>query len=90
MGVWKNASWPTSSAESSQPHSRSQIENGLIGQKPRQMQNGFGDFINLLNYWRDTSAHGQKAEIDEVEAFTSTLTLLRLAQYATGNWAELI
>lgn len=69
---------------------RSQIENNLIGKKPQPMQTTFRGFTGLLKYWRDASAHGQESEIEEVEAFTSVLTLLRFAQYATDNWDELI
>lgn len=41
---------------------------------------------DLLEYWRDESAHGQKSDIYEVEAYTSLLMLLRFAQFCFDNW----
>jgi hypothetical protein len=68
---------------------RSQIEATLTGQQPARIQNGFKGFTGLLKYWRDVSAHGQESHIEEVEAFTSVLLLLRFAQFATDHWDDL-
>jgi hypothetical protein len=68
---------------------RSRIESSLIGQQPAHIQNGFRGFIGLLKYWRDDASHGQESLIEEVEAFTSVLLLLRFAQFASDNWDSL-
>ena len=60
-----------------------------IGQQPAHIQNPFKSFMGLLKYWRDESAHGREAAIDEVEAFTSVVLLIRFAQFAVDNWDAL-
>jgi len=45
--------------------------------------------MNLLKYWRDESAHGIESKIQEEEAFTSLLLLLRFAQFADSRWQDL-
>jgi hypothetical protein len=65
---------------------RSKIEGLLVGQQPAHIQNAFRSFTGLLKYWRDESAHGREAAIDEVEAFTSVVLLIRFAQFAADNW----
>ena len=68
---------------------RSRIEATLIGQQPTHIQAGFKAFTGLLKYWRDMSAHGRQSQIEEVEAFTSVLLLLRFAQFASDHRDEL-
>jgi hypothetical protein len=43
----------------------------------------------LLNYWRDSAAHGRNSHIGENEAYTALLLLLRFAMFASDRWAEL-
>lgn len=45
---------------------------------------------DLLKYWRDSASHGAPSAIHEPEAFTALLILLRLAQFATDRWDELV
>ena len=68
---------------------RSRIEATLTSQQQAHIQNGFKAFTGLLKYWRNLTAHGQQSEIEEVEAFTSVLLLLRFAQFATDHWDDL-
>jgi hypothetical protein len=44
---------------------------------------------SLLSYWRDESAHGRASDISEIEAHTALGRLVRFAQFASDNWAEL-
>jgi hypothetical protein len=68
---------------------RGRLEANLVGQQPPHIQSSFKAFTGLLKYWRDLTAHGQESEIEEVEAFTSVLLLLRFAQFASDHWEEL-
>jgi len=68
---------------------RSRIENLIVGQKHRLIQDEFRANLNLLKYWRDVAAHGKIAGIEENEAFTSLAILLRLARFAFERWGEL-
>ncbi len=68
---------------------RSKIENFLIGQQSGQIKQDFITFMSLLKYWRDESAHGTESKIQEEEAFTSLLLLLRFAQFADSKWQTL-
>jgi hypothetical protein len=61
----------------------------LVGQRTGQVKQDFTTFMSLLKYWRDESAHGASISIQEEEAFTSLLLLLRLAQFADSRWQEL-
>ena len=68
---------------------RSKIENFLMGQQKAQIKQDFTTYMNLLKYWRDESAHGTESKIQEEEAFTSLLLLLRFAQFADSRWQDL-
>jgi hypothetical protein len=56
---------------------RGRIRNRLIGHARAEMQASFDSYLQLLNYWRDESAHGVARSIGEEEAFTSLALLLR-------------
>lgn len=68
---------------------RGRIRNRLVGQARSDVQNRFDSYLELLNYWRDESAHGISRSIGEEEAFTSLLLLLRFAQLADVEWGSL-
>lgn len=68
---------------------RKKIFDDLIGQKDKRVQSEFSSCANLLNYWRDESAHGTTSTIEENEAFTSLALLLRFAQFSSENWQDL-
>lgn len=68
---------------------RSNVEKFLIGQQKTYIQQDFTTYTGLLKYWRDESAHGAESKIDEEEAFTSLLLLLRFAQFADSRWVDL-
>jgi hypothetical protein len=46
--------------------------------------------LQVLHYWRDDAAHGMATTISEVEAYASLTQLLRLAQFCSDHWVELI
>jgi hypothetical protein len=46
-------------------------------------------YVDLLKYWRDSSAHGRAVRISELEAWTSLLLLLRFARWADERWEGL-
>lgn len=65
---------------------RKKILDGLIAHQDKKIQSAFLSCSDLLNYWRDESAHGTLSEIKENEAFTSLALLLRFAQFSTNNF----
>jgi hypothetical protein len=68
---------------------RSRIENLLIGQQPDRTREALATYTELLKYWRDDAAHGTVVEIDEEEAFTALILLIRFARFADGRWDDL-
>lgn len=68
---------------------RSKVEKILIGQQSQQIQQDFTTYTSLLKYWRDEAAHGTESDLDDEEAFTSLILLLRFAQFADSRWNTL-
>lgn len=68
---------------------RTKIENKLLAHANSYIQQDLRNYTNLLKYWRDAAAHGAATNINEGEAFTSLLLLLRFAQFASDRWEEL-
>lgn len=68
---------------------RGRIEKLLVGQKPKRIQDEFKRDADLLKYWRDSASHGKAVGIDDNEAYTALVLLLRFAQFADDNWDEL-
>jgi hypothetical protein len=71
------------------PDGRHRIRNRLVSQERNEIQIRFDSYLELLNYWRDESAHGVARSIGEEEAFTSLLLLLRFAQFGSNEWNAL-
>lgn len=69
---------------------RTKLENLLLSQASSHIKREFPNYLDLLKYWRDESAHGERTAIGEGEAFTSLLLLLRFAQFAHDRWNELM
>jgi hypothetical protein len=65
------------------------IERLLMAQQNRHVQEELPQYLRLLKYWRDESAHATATKVDEGEAFIAMITLLRFAQFADRRWAEL-
>jgi hypothetical protein len=53
------------------------------------VQRQFGAALHILHFWRDDAAHGKQTTISEVESYSAISELLRLAQFASDNWADL-
>ncbi|WP_206756173.1 hypothetical protein [Trichocoleus sp. FACHB-591] len=68
---------------------RSKIENLLRNGQNSYVNRELPNYIGLLKYWRDDAAHGASTTINESEAFTSLLLLLRFAQFADERWNEI-
>lgn len=68
---------------------RSRIEKLLTGQIEERIRRDLQASSALLNYWRDSSAHGRALDIGDNEAFTSLAMLLRLAVFVDENWRVL-
>lgn len=73
-------------AEYQRPGGRHKIRNRLVGQARQDIKTRFDSYLELLNYWRDESAHGLARKIGEEESFTSLLLLLRFVQLANAEW----
>jgi len=69
---------------------RSKVEKIITGQQSGRIQQDFTLFMSLLKYWRDEAAHGSLSSIDEEEAFTTLILLLRFARFADDRWDQLI
>lgn len=68
---------------------RGRVERLVTGQQPEAVQKALAGYTELLKYWRDGAAHGAAAEIDEEEAFTALLLLMRFARFAEDRWNSL-
>ena len=55
----------------------------------KRVQDDFRAYLGLLKYWRDVAAHGQRSGIEENQAFTSLLLLIRFSQFVSDHWGEL-
>jgi hypothetical protein len=69
---------------------RKKVENLLLGQQSKPIQEEFLGYMSLLKYWRDAAAHGRRSGIADNEAYTALAVLLRFAQFANDRWADLI
>jgi len=68
---------------------RTRVEKNLLGQVGEPTKSRFHTLMDLLNYWRDDSAHGTLSGIGDPEAFDALSRLLRLAHFATEHWTLL-
>jgi hypothetical protein len=68
---------------------RGRMEKLLMAQQNALVMRELPNYLDLLKYWRDSAAHGLASPIQEAEAFTSLLLLLRFAQFASDRWADL-
>lgn len=68
---------------------RHRVRNRLVSQARNEVQVRFDSYLELLNYWRDESAHGVARSIGEEESFTALLLLLRFAQLGSNEWDTL-
>jgi hypothetical protein len=68
---------------------RTRVERLLMAQQNAFVQRELPNYLDLLKYWRDSASHGLESPIQEREAFTSLLLLLRFAQFAVDRWADL-
>jgi hypothetical protein len=68
---------------------RGRIRNALVGAARGDFQKRFDNFLELLNYWRDESAHGIAYSIGEEEAFSALLFLMRFARLGEDEWTLL-
>lgn len=66
---------------------RRNLVNDVVGQS--RLGDRFRSFMDLLNYWRDETAHGQASAIGEIEAFDALGRLLRFAHLVDEEWDNL-
>ena len=69
---------------------RKRTIDGIVHAARASIADAFKAATDLLSYWRDEAAHGRASEISEIEAHTALGRLVRFAQFASDNWAELI
>lgn len=65
---------------------RKKIENLVVGQSRKHLQEEFTQYHTLLKYWRDEAAHGRSSKISEPEAFTALAMLLRFSMFLEDNF----
>jgi hypothetical protein len=68
---------------------RRKVVESIVGQARQTIADPFRSATGLLSYWRDEAAHGLSSTISEIEAHEALARLLRFAQFANDNWAEL-
>lgn len=68
---------------------RRRVEQFILGQQPKPIQEEFVGYMSLLKYWRDAASHGRRSGIADNEAYTALAVLLRFAQFANDRWGEL-
>jgi hypothetical protein len=68
---------------------RKKVVDVIVGQATQALADQFKSATSLLSYWRDDAAHGLPSTISEIEAHEAVSRLLRFAQFAVDNWAEL-
>lgn len=68
---------------------RSRVEKLVVGQAPEPIRRNIEGLSSLLKYWRDVTAHGMAAEVEDIEAYTSLALLLRYSQYVHESWNDL-
>ncbi len=68
---------------------RRKIIDEIVGRARPPIAGPFRSATGLLSYWRDDAAHGITSTISEIEAHEALSRLLRFAQFANDNWAEL-
>lgn len=68
---------------------RRRLENLVFGQTSQYIKDRYSKYTDLINYWRDESAHGAESEIDSHEAYIALLSLLRYAEFMQDHWSEI-
>jgi hypothetical protein len=68
---------------------RGRLENRLVGNKDKTLQESFRAYLSILKYWRDASVHSDATEIGEDEAFVALLLLMRFGILVSDNWDTL-
>lgn len=68
---------------------RRKLVNDVVGRVADPLAGRFKSFMDLLNYWRDETAHGQVSSIVEIEAFDALGRLLRFAHLVDDGWDAL-
>jgi hypothetical protein len=68
---------------------RKRITDYLLGQAQKEVRQNIEPGLELLNYWRDESAHGNVTQVAGPMAAAAVDRLYRLATYADDNWATL-
>lgn len=65
---------------------RSRLKKLLLHDGKAHVIERFDRHFALLSYWRDDAAHGKDSALDEPDAFTALLALVRLAQFANDEF----
>ena len=68
---------------------RKKIEDIILNQRTASTRRTFSGHMDLLKYWRDAAAHGERTGISEGEAFISLTQLYRLAIFGDQHWDDL-
>ena len=68
---------------------RRRVENLILGQAQRALQEEYRGYASLLKYWRDEASHGRASAITDNEAYTALALLLRFAMFVNDHWNEL-
>ena len=69
---------------------RGRVENLVVGHLKEHQKREYQSYSTLLKYWRDESSHGRKSDIQDNEAYTSIVLLLRFAKFVNDFWDDVM
>jgi len=65
------------------------LRNWLTTEQKPEVGQKLQSYFELILFWRNFAAHASPRRLDEEEAFTSLLTLLRFVHFADSRWNEI-
>jgi len=68
---------------------RKRIEDRILGSQKPDMRDRIRAYLDVLNYWRDSAAHGAAVGITEPQAELALEKLNGLSHFVSSRWQEL-
>lgn len=69
---------------------RTKVSQQVFGSQPVWIQEEFMRYSATLNYWRDEASHGQARHLSQSEADAARHQILRLSQFISQRWGDLV
>ncbi len=68
---------------------RSRLQRQVIQGQSTAVQRSFPRLTELIDYWRDETAHGTASDLGEAEAFIALMMLLRFCAFVQEHWQDM-